>query len=222
MSKKMRPLTAPPRTAKQAPASAGINSSLSDDCRISCGRMMAYAMGIWPAQVISRKTLRALLPAGSTRFAGNPSRQARASLKGDRPRKTNDISRRFQAVLKSMEARGLIERGTDFIRILDSERLLRGALQGVDDPQHDKFLQLEEAAGLVARQIAEERARQTAEKHLPQLIRIREQELRFIRDLMRPDTLGNRDSRRRDVRLESGNITIPLGETARRWDGNTQ
>jgi hypothetical protein len=215
--KTVSPRTAPPRTAKQAPASAAINSGLSDDCRIGCGRMMAYAMGIWPAQVISRKTLRALLPEGSNRFAGNPSRQARAYLKGDGPKKVNDVSRQFQAVLKKLESKGLIERGTDFVRILDKERLLSGALQGVDDPQHRKFLQLEEAAELVAKQIAEERARQTAEKHLPQLIRIREQELRIIRDLMRPDTLGNRDSRRRDVRLESGTIAVPLGETARRW-----
>lgn len=53
-------------------------------------------------------------------------------------------------------------------------------------------------------------------RELGKLVAMRRDELQKIEILMRPP--NTRDSQRRLVRQESGEITIPLGGTARRWN----
>lgn len=179
---------------------------------ITPARQVTYALAIWPLDVVSRATLRALLPKGTTRPVGLR-QQAKSSLKGEGWRTENHVSRKFQSRLWRLEQAGHISRGTQFVRILNRRALLDWALADIaadDNVQHDKFLLLEQAAQTVADQLKHERDKRIKE--------LRTKELAIIRQLMQPHTMNGRDSRRRLVRHESGQITIPLGDTTGQRD----
>ena len=118
----------------------------------------------------------------------------------------NYVSAKYKAALQRLEEAGLIQRGEEFIRIVDRRALLDRALRDVHNPHHGKFLAIEQAAREVARQIDNETRVNVAA--------IRKEELRHIQGLMQSG--GGRDSRRRSVRQESGDIIVPLGGVARR------
>jgi hypothetical protein len=173
--------------------------------------MMSYAMGIWPDKVISRKTLRALLPRGTFKHVGAKQRWSsiQAGHASGKALYKNNVTSEMQKKLKDYEEVGKIRRGEHFILILDQRALLDNALKGIENPRHHKFLALEDAAEIVRQEIENER--------LPELIRLRKRELAVIHELMKPP-VGGRDSHRRTVRHEAGEIHVPLGETAARWN----
>jgi hypothetical protein len=173
----------------------------SDEVRIGIGRMVTYALGVWPTEIVSRKTLRALLPRGETKWIGAVGHWN--SLQKGTSGTQNRVSKKFQDQLYRLEHDGLIRRGQDFIQIVDGRALFDRALDGVHNPSHRKFLDLDKAAAEVEAQLKAEA--------LPEMVAIRRKELAAIRELMK--STGGRDSRRRLVRQESGAIDIPLGAT---------
>lgn len=183
----------------------------TDEAKIGTGRIMAYALGIWPDKVMSRKTLRALLPRGRFKSVGAVQRWSsiQAGHSSGRALYKNNVTAEMQKRLKLYEEKGSIRRGEHFILILDQRTLLDNALNGIENPRHSKFLALEDAAEIVRQEIEAEQ--------LPALIKLRQRELTIIRQLMKPP-IGGRDSRRREVRHEAGGIDIPMGETAARWN----
>lgn len=183
----------------------------SDDVQIGDGRVITYALAIWPTDIISRATLRSFLPKGTSRLPGGQKRLTNFR-KGDTigTSKRNPTSEHFKDQLHRLEDAGLIYRGTEFVRIIGRRELLDRALYCVSNPTHEKFLPLHDAANTVRRQIQQEQR--------PKVREVRENELRIIKSLMQPDHYSGRDGTRRTVRHESGDIAIPLGETARRWN----
>lgn len=181
------------------------------DGRITESRTLLYALAIWPTDIVSRATLRAFLPVGTRKLPG-PQGRLSAFRRGETmgSTKINRTSDNFQKNLKRFEDAGLLHRGTEFVRIIDRRTLLDRALYQIENPTHEQFLALDLAAEEVGRQIKREVR--------PRVREVRERELAVIRSLMRPDHYSGRDGSRRNVRHESGEIMVPLGETARRWN----
>lgn len=180
--------------------------------KIGPSRIVTYALAIWPTDVISRATLRAFLPQGTVKQRG-PQGRLTAFRQGQTQgtAKINRMSDAFQKVLKELEAADLIIRGTEFVRIIKRRDLLDRALYHSDEiVVHDKFLQLAAAAKVVEEQIQRE--------NRPRVKELRQNEIEIIRQLMRPGHYSGRDGVRRRVRHEAGGISIPLGETASRWN----
>ena len=147
---------------------------LSDAEAIGDGRRTLYALGIWPTPVVSRATLRALLPPGQVRDV-SVSRHLSRVRSGATGRK-NRTTDAFQKVLVRLERWGLIERGTEFILIRDQRSILDLALDGIHNPSHEKFLHIQRAAKIVAEEIAHEKR--------PNVHTQRSRELAFIKSLM--------------------------------------
>lgn len=181
------------------------NDAMRDEERIGIGRTLAYAMGIWPTDIVSRLTLRALLPPGKVKWKGALSHARWMAGETNTSKTRNVTSERFKAQLEKYEREGLILRGTEFVRVLDHRELFDRALAGIDNPRHRKFLAIDEAAEKIEAQIRDEDRSKVAD--------IRKAELAFVRSLMIPGDYAGRDGRRRLVREESGAITIPLGAT---------
>ncbi|MBZ4580990.1 hypothetical protein [Mycobacterium avium] len=93
----------------------------------------------WPDAIVSRKTIRALLPPGVRRNGINP------------------VTSTLKLFLRNAEERGLIERSALFVRVLDPRQLLANALRELPGrPSAHDFLELGWALSLIPRQIAEE------------------------------------------------------------------
>jgi len=147
---------------------------LSDAEAIGDARRTMYALGIWPTPIVSRSTLRALLPPGQVRdvSVSRHLSRVRSGATGRRNRTTDA----FQKVLVRLERWGLIERGTEFVLIKDQRSILDLALDGIRNPSHEKFLHIQRAARIVAEEIAQERR--------PSAHAQRSRELAFIKSLM--------------------------------------
>ena len=160
---------------------------------IGLGRQICYALGIWPTDVISRATLRALLPPGVVRDV-SVSQHLKYAARGSTGRR-NRTTTAFQNRLYKYEQLGLLQRGSEFILIRDRRTLMDIALDGLNNPRHDKFLRIDAAARTVADQIRRE--------HRPKVRAQRLAELAFIRSLMvAPDSArGSMRSGTKAVRL---------------------
>ena len=174
---------------------------------IGPGRQTTYALAIWPADIVSRDTLRALLPTGYSKRQSKEKRQE-IRRRGGIPGTANRVTETFARTLKKLEQDNLIKRGTEFVLIVDRRGLIDRAADGIPPNflVHEKFLHIRKAAAIVEREILAE----TRERVRQQ----RESELAAIRTMMRNGE--NRDSRRRSVRHEAGQFAVPLGGAVRR------
>lgn len=145
----------------------------------------AYALAIWPTEVVSRATLRALLPPGTSRYYPLETRRKRAANFSGPSR--NRITGRLQDALRDFDHEGLISRGTEFVKIRDRDALMQIATKQTDGKvgNHWKFLGIERAAQSI---------RTDLEAETRDAVRaLRLDELRFIEWLMQP---GNHASAR--------------------------
>lgn len=151
-----------------------------------------YALAIWPSEVAARRTIRALLPEGEVRWVG--AQQHWKRMQKGSPGGKNRVSDRFQKSLFNLERHGHIQRGQDFVLIKARRPLFDLALEGVENPSHKMFLDLENGIAAVNRQMLED-------QH-PRLLEQRRLELAFIRSLMKaPDSsLGSMRSGTQAVR----------------------
>jgi hypothetical protein len=108
---------------------------------IGLGRRVNYALSLdlWPAQYISRATLRALLPPGD-----------------HRPDGTNRTQSALKQHLALCEARGFIKRGRVLVAVLEPQRLLENAVRGLAEVRCRDFLLLERATEVIEDQLASE------------------------------------------------------------------
>lgn len=126
-----------------------------------------FALCAWPEDVISRQTLRALMPVGTTSY-GTVSRHLSKVAKGSTGSK-NVVTRALGKVLYALEQEGAIQRGEHFVLIRDRRILaewagdaeqkpsfsmlrIRSAIDGIKAEQADR----------TASRIAELRSRELA------------------------------------------------------------
>lgn len=146
-------------------------------------RRVSYALSIWPTETVSRNTISALMP----------DVDSAAHTMG------------FNRVLRTLADRDLIVKDGHFVTIKDRKALRRRAVNDFAYVNHRMFLDIDAAADRIEAQLFSERQANVAA--------VRRRELEFIRSLMVPSAHGNRESRRRLVRQESGAITVALGAT---------
>lgn len=166
---------------------------LSDDRSIGAPRSATYALAIWPTDVVSRATIRALLIEEGTKSRGAIAHNKLMNRYGS-DGGINRTSQKFRKCLKSLEDAGMIQRGEEFILIKNRRALLDRALDGIHNPSHRKFLRLNQAAEKVSDELRRERR--------PKVHAQRSAELRFIRSLMsNPEAQGSMRSGTTAVRF---------------------
>jgi hypothetical protein len=157
--------------------------------QVGLGRRTAYALAVFPLDVVQRSTIRALLPVGTTRKPG-PSPYQASTGKSD-----NRVSVKFGQVLRQFAERGWIDRAPELVRILDRDALLACATSGVQGtPKH--FLRLDQAAAEVQAQL---RSAQSA--RVAPMVAQRRAELAAIKQLMAGPVGGVNWSGRGSVRF---------------------
>lgn len=133
-----------------------------EDEQIGMGRSALYVLGIWPAPVAHRDTVRAL--ASVNKGASTSARQ------------------KFNRSIRSAEDDGHLARDGSWIRILNQPALYAKAIDRISSPTHEKFLAINAAIPVLARLIR-------AERDAVQRVK-RERELRIVRSLMNPYDRG--------------------------------
>ena len=167
--------------------------------RILLGReihgLTAYAIGVFPLDIVRRSTVRAMLPRGQT-YGHRTSAQRRVSATTS----VNAVTKAFQATLRQCGQRGWIDRRDDCVVILIRDRLLsyaRGQLRyspGLIPALYESLSAV--AAGLPQELTAAGRAQRSAE-------------LRAIQRLMEQTPATGPHSGRGYVRLTSKPGMLP-------------
>lgn len=170
-------------------------ASLRDEELIGTARRVCYALAIWPTDVVSRATIRSLLPEGKRRDVGI--RQHLRKMQSGGTGRVNTVTHSFQNALAKLERDGMLQRGEEFILIRDRRALLDRAIRDVKNPQHSRFIEIARAADLIAEQLHDEQR--------PRVRAQREAELRFIRSLMEAPFGGSMRSGSRAVRIIPAN-----------------
>lgn len=163
---------------------------------IGPARRAAYALAVFPLDVVERQTIRAMLPAGRRRNVG-VTRHLNAVTKGDTSNgRTNTTSEAFGDALRRFAKHGWIDRGQQFVRIRDRGALLDYALDELGEiPAH--FIAIDDALDRLRRELRQPTAndRLHAQRH---------RELKAIEELMRSQVQGVWWSGRGSVRFVTG------------------
>ena len=118
------------------------------------GRRTAYALAIFPLDVVHRATIRAMLPAGQTGSYRTSAQMRRKSLTGNRG-SVNRTSVKFQDALRDFARLNWIDRGQQFLRIRERGALLDFAMADLDQVPH-QFICLDDAIAEVKRVIQQD------------------------------------------------------------------
>lgn len=153
-------------------------------------RQAAYALAIFPLEIVHRSTIRAMLPAGRIRDAGMTGHLT--ALRNGGTGTSNVTSKKYQDALRLFDQQGWIERGKEFLRIRDRQALLDHALLDADSlPAH--FLALSAAIRMLQSQ---------SDSGNPGFDEQRRQELLAVMELMKADNVaGSKHSGRGAVRF---------------------
>jgi hypothetical protein len=132
---------------------------LTDEEKIGMGVSALYVMGIWPVDRIHRTTVTALASVNRSDAI--------------------NANHRLQIAMRKAERAGLIHRDGMWVDILNHRALYLRAISRVTNPNHAKFVALEDALPAVKQAVT--MARGDAEE-----LEARERELDIIRSLMQP------------------------------------
>lgn len=134
----------------------------------------AYALAVMDIEICHRSTIRAMLPAGTIRHLPNPAMRRREGKNTH----VNRVSNALQAALKSFEDDGWIQRGEEFVRILDRQKLYDFALRDYDELP-EGFIDYNAAESLVRSEVDT-----AGSKHPRAWLEQRHRELERLRVLM--------------------------------------
>lgn len=110
------------------PTGLQTTGSINTHGPVGVARTVAYALAILGLDVVHRSTVRALLPAGTTKPRG-PASQARVHLGERSGASKNRTSIAFGQALHEFETNGWLQRAGDVIHIRDRAALLDYALE---------------------------------------------------------------------------------------------
>lgn len=156
---------------------------------IGAKRRTAYALALLGLEVVSRSTLRAMLPVGVERR-----RTVVRDARRDDWRGKNKVTEKFKEALQIFEVSGWIQRGEKYVLVRDRRALLEFALYELDEQQLPKaLLDIESAVTAV-------QASLTDQTLTPKAIEQARAELAALRRLMVAPVLGRNRSGRGSVR----------------------
>ena len=156
-------------------------------------RRTAYALAIFPLDIVHRQTIRAMLPAGATTRYATSALRRRMDKGGGKGGARNRVSEAFQRALKHFDEENWIDRGREFVRIYDRGALLDWALRGLlEIPEH--FISLDHVPAVIRVGLAEPDlpSAKAAQRH---------RELRAVQELMKASVQGVHWSGRGSVRF---------------------
>jgi hypothetical protein len=145
--------------------------------RVPSGQIAIYYLATWPFDIINRRTIRALIPGDRGVVRHGSAKRARNFAKGDSGGGSagDRISVDLKSLYRSLERHGLIDRGQEFIRIIDRPGLL--ARYGEGDVDHLRFAEgMRQALRVIADEINVERR--------PNVVELRRRELKHIQSLI--------------------------------------
>lgn len=166
--------------------------------RIGTGRRTAYALAIFPLDIVHRSTIRALLPIGRMSEGTQQSRNKMARTGKSGRGRINIESDKYRQTIRTLDRLGYIDRGREFLRIKDRGALLDHAL--MDLPRSTtrvEFVRIAEAVEIVKREVREAEQAEL----LPGLIEQRRRELVALQGLMRATPGGDNWSGAGSVRF---------------------
>ena len=158
---------------------------------VGIGRKVAYALAALNLDVIQRKTIRALLPAGPRRDMGLES-SIRSFRTGKQLQSYNLVSKHFGYNLRKYEDWGWITRGHILVAVHDRGALLDHAMHGLEQLP-PRLLELQQAIDQIH---ADE-----AEAADDRLIEQRRKELKALMRLMQAPVTGVNRSGTKSVRF---------------------
>lgn len=164
---------------------------------IGTGRRAAYALAVFPLDVVHRKTIRAMLPRGRRKHPRETSNWTQFR-RGEGRHTSNAVSEEYQYALKRFAEAGWIDQGQTFLRIRDRGALLDYALDRLEEvPEY--FIETDRVIELLEQELKRPKDEIPAWQQ-------RERELLAIRELMKSAVQGVHWSGRGSVRF------IPKGK----------
>lgn len=102
-----------------------------DPNHIGPARRTAYALALLDLEVVSRGTLRSLLPDGVRRRLPEQTIRQHRERRVDPSRSVNRVTVKFQDALRDFDQQGWIRRGQKYVLVVERQALLDYALDGL-------------------------------------------------------------------------------------------
>jgi hypothetical protein len=107
------------------------SSDPADPNQVGPARRTAYALACLGLDVVSRSTLRSLLPDGSRRRLPEQTIRQHRERRVDPTRGVNRVTVKFQDALRAFDQQGWIRRGQKYVLVVERQALLDYALDGL-------------------------------------------------------------------------------------------
>ncbi len=161
---------------------------------VGIARRTAYALSVFPLDIVHRQTIRMMLPPGGIRYKRSEANWLKIGLGDLNAKKSlNKASANFGAALKKFSDEGWIDRGREFLRIRERGDLLDYAVRDLAE-MPDHFIELDRAIALLEQET-------TGSAPAPQSAEQRRRELLAIQQLMKAQVQGVHWSGRGSIRF---------------------